>query len=304
MSDNSFSSPNSALQGLMRQGIELARAGNRNQAEEIFDSILAQYPEYEEALVWKAAIVRDTDQAVACLEKVLRINPDNRRARVGLEWAYKRQEEARASEPMTPFENPQLATLGDNTPSNFSPSRRRYAEPEDPATFRKETSSSRQSSGSFRPNVMNGQTVKSAPTGETISQFAPYKKRRLETSEQAMPSVDLPPEAIEWTKPRNNRNERTPPKPRSDFKSSPIFQAASPKVAFSVSPKITWARRTRLNTTHERTLYPLRLPLGLFAVALALALLTFPLNGNAPLLGSLAFFIALLGVFLFNRARL
>lgn len=288
----------------MRQGIELARTGNRNQAEEIFDSILARYPEYEEALVWKAAIVRDTDQAVACLEKVLRINPDNNRARVGLEWAYKRQKEARASEPMTPFENPQLSTLGDNTPSNFSPSRRRYAEPEDPTTFRQETGAARQQSGSFRPNILNGQTVKSSKQTETISQFAPYKKRRLESSDQAMPAVDLPPEAIEWTRPRNNRNNRTPPRPRNDFKSSPVFQAASPKVAFSVSPKITWARRARINTGQERTLYPLRLPLGLFAVALALALLTFPLNGNAPLLGSLAFFIALIGVFLFNRARL
>lgn len=304
MSDNSFSSPNSALQGLMRQGIELARAGDRNQAEEIFDSILAQYPEYEEALVWKAAIVRDTDQAVACLEKVLRINPENRRASVGLEWAYKRQKEARAAEPMTPFENPQLSTLEDNTPSNFSPSRRRYAEPEDPATFKQETGATRQQTNSFRPSVMNGQTVKPSKSNETISQFAPYKKRRLETTEQAMPSVDLPPEAVEWTKPRNPRNGRPQPNPRNDFKSSSIYQAASPRVAFSVSPKISWARRTRITPTQERTLYPLRLPLGLFAIALILALLTFPFNGNAPLLGSLAFIIALLGVFLFNRARL
>src|SRR5947209_1273947 len=136
MSDKSFSSPNSALQGQMRQRITLARAGNRSGAEEIFDAILAQHPDFEEALVWKAAIVQDTDQAVACLEKVLQINPENRRARVGLEWAYKRRQETLADSTMTPFENPQLATLNDNTPANFPPSRRRYAEPEEPSSFR------------------------------------------------------------------------------------------------------------------------------------------------------------------------
>ncbi len=304
MSDNSFSSPNSTLQGRMRQGITMARAGDRTGAEEIFDAILAQHPDFEEALVWKAAIVRDTDQAVACLEKVLRINPENNRARVGLEWAYKRQQELLADKTMTPFENPQLATLNENTPAHYTAGRRRYAEPEDPVAFRQENPSSRQETNSFRPSVMNGKTVKNSNNPETISQFAPYKKRRLETAEQALPPVDLPPEAVEWTKPRQNRTGQNQPPPRSDFKSSRVFQAASPKVAFSVSPKITWARRTRLNSNQERTLYPLRLPLGLFGIALALALLTFPFNGNAPLLGTLAFLIALIGVFLFNRARL
>jgi tetratricopeptide (TPR) repeat protein len=304
MSDTSFSSPNSTLQGQMRQGIILARSGDRTGAEEIFDAILAQHPDFEEALVWKAAIVRDTDQAVACLEKVLQINPENNRARVGLEWAYKRQQETRADNTMTPFENPQLATLNDNTPAHYSAGRRRYAEPEDLTSFHQEKAPSRQDTNSFRPNVMNGQTVKNSNNSETISQFAPYKKRRLETSEQAMPPVDLPPEAVEWTKPRQNQTARNQPTPRSDFKSSRVFQAASPKIAFSVSPKITWARRTRINTNQERTLYPLRLPLGLFGIALALALLTFPFNGNAPLLGTLAFLVALIGVFLFNRARL
>lgn len=281
----------------MRQGIIMARSGDRAGAEKIFDAILAQYSDFEEALVWKAAIVRDTDQAVACLEKVLRINPENRRARVGLEWAYKRQQDAQSAQTMTPFENPQLASLNDDTPANFGPGRRRYAEPEDPATFRQNT-------GSFRPSVQNGQTVKKSGGNETITAFAPYKKRRLETDEQVGPAVDLPPEALEWTRPRQNRASKNPPPARPDFKTSPLFQAASPKIGFSVSPKISWARRARTNPSQERTLYPLKLPLGLFGIAFILALLTFPFNTNAPLLGTLAFFTAVIGVFLFNRARL
>src|SRR5947209_20529474 len=117
MSDNTFSTISSTIQGQMRQGISLARSGDRNGAEAIFDAFLEQRPDHEEALVWKAAIVRDPDEAVACLEKALQVNPSNRRARVGLEWAYKRQSRADAYN-LSPFENPQLATLSESTPAH------------------------------------------------------------------------------------------------------------------------------------------------------------------------------------------
>lgn len=288
MSDNTFSTTSSTLQGQMRQAITLARAGDRAGAEAIFDAILAQRPEHEEALVWKAAIVRDPDEAVACLEKALQVNPANRRAMVGLEWAYKRQQESRGDAiNMTPFENPQLATLNDDTPANFAPGRQRYAEIEDPNLFRPEY------------HTKTEQT----PGGETIGRSAPYKKRRLENTDSSM---NLPPEAVEWTRPgpRRGQSAKTQAQARPDVETSQVFRAASPKIAFSVSPKLGWGKRGRLDSDIEQKLFPLRWPLGLFGLALGLALLTFPFHGAATLLGTIAFGLALGGVFLFNRARL
>lgn len=297
MSDNTFSTVSSTIQGQMRQGITLARSGDRSGAEAIFEAILEQRPDHEEALVWKAAIVRDPNEAVACLEKALQVNPANKRAQVGLEWAYKRQKESRAdSYNLSPFENPQLATLHDSTPAHFSPSRQRYAEPEDPAQLRAKPEN--RPSGRLADNR--------PPDNETITQFAPYKKRRLENAEQSLPSFNLPPEAVAWTRPgpRQTQSARNQTPGKAEVENSQVFRAASPKIAFSVSPKVSWGRRGRLNSNVERTLYPLRWPLGLFGVALGLALLTFPLNGAAPVLGSIAFVLALIGVFFFNRARL
>ncbi len=297
MSDNTFSTVSSTLQGQMRQGITLARSGDRNGAEAIFEAILRQRPDYEEALVWKAAIVRDSDEAVSCLEKALQVNPTNKRAQVGLEWAYKRQKDSRAdSDKLSPFENPQLATLSDSTPAHFSPSRQRYAEPEDPGQLR--------ASPENRPQT---RLVDIRPAdSETNSQFAPYKKRRLENTAQSAPSLNLPPEAMEWTRPgpRQAQSARNQTPGKTEVENSPIFRAASPKIAFSVSPRVKWGRRGRLHSDVEQTLYPLRWPLGLFGVALGLALLTFPLNGTAPVLGSIALLLSLIGVYFFNRARL
>lgn len=297
MSEDHFSAVKGTIMEQMRQGISLARSGDRTGAEATFDAVLGQRPDHEEALVWKAAIVRDPDEAVSCLEKALRVNPANRRARIGLEWAYKRQKESRAETAnLAPFENPRLATLSDDTPAHFSPTRQRFAEPEEPEQLRLDP-----------PQPAPARPVNNKPPdSETNKQFAPYKKRRLENAEQPLPPLNLPPEAVDWTRPgpRQAQSGKRPTPARTAVETSPVFRAASPKVAFSVSPKVKSARRGRFNSTVEQTLYPLRWPLGLFGIALGLALLTFPLSGAAPVFGSIAFLVSLIGVYLFNRARL
>jgi tetratricopeptide (TPR) repeat protein len=297
MSEEHFSAVRGTVAEQMRQGIILARAGDRSGAEAIFDAILEQRPDYEEALVWKAAIVRDPDEAVNCLEKALQVNPANRRARIGLEWAYKRQKESQDRAPnLDPFENPKLATLSDDTPAHFSPTRRRFSEPEEPEQLRLDP-----------PQPAQSKPPDNKPTNsETIKQVAPYKKRRLENAEQVGPSFHLPSEAVDWTRPgpRQTQSNRRQTSPKTAVENSSVFRAASPKVAFSVSPKVKSARRGRFNSEVEQTFYPLRWPLGLFGIALGLALLTFPLSGAAPVFGSIAFLLSLIGVYLFNRARL
>jgi tetratricopeptide (TPR) repeat protein len=297
MSEDHFSAVKGTLTEQMRQGIVLARSGDRAGAEAIFNAVLRQRPDHEEALVWKAAIVQDPDEAVICLEKALQANPANRRAQVGLEWAYKRQKESRsAASHLSPFENPKLATLHDNTPAHFSPARHRYAEPEEPEHLR---------AGAGKPTPARLAENKPADS-ETNKQYAPYKKRRLENAEQPLPPLNLPPEAMKWTRPgpRQTQPEKRQSSSKVEVENSQVFRAASPKIAFSVSPKVKWAWLGRLNSNPERALYPLRWPLGLFGVALGLALLTFPLTGAAPVFGSIAFILSVIGAYLFNRARL
>lgn len=287
----------------MRRGINLARNGDRVGAEVMFDAVLLQKSDHEEALVWKAAVVSDPDEAVRCLEKALRLNPNNQRARVGLEWAYKRQKEEKASADfpvVEPFQAiPTRPEVSEPASTPLKPvSGEAYNVPKTPAA-------STIPSDVFRPGFQ-----KSIPKGykesrtevETKPEPAPYKKSRLPAEKTRLPSVKLPPEALPWTRKdrlpsRKNNQAARSPKP-DIMQESPVFRAATPPVAFRVSPQVR-------GVGEKAPAVPVRLrwPLLLFGVAVGLALLTFWLSGLAAVFGVLAVLAAIAGVVLFNRAR-
>ncbi len=74
----------------MQEAIRLARAGDKSGSEVIFRRVLEVQPENEDALVWLAAVTEDRAEALRVLEKATQINPENRRAQAGVEWARKR----------------------------------------------------------------------------------------------------------------------------------------------------------------------------------------------------------------------
>ncbi len=266
----------------MQHGIQLARSGDRAGAETVFEGVLGQRPNHEEALIWKAAVVDDPDESIRCLEEALRVNPANKRARVGLEWAYKRKKGQ---------DEPALSGGPAVVPKGANPAR--------PAP-----NPSANAQATFQPGTQVGKVVR--PAGqpypvEAVTKVAPYKKRRLKGNEAENPPVELPPEAVRWSQPPRPKANRSPATSRSfDFyDESAVFKAAQAPVGFSVTSKVARAYEAR-----SAQLISVRWPLGLFGLAIGLALLSFPLSNLATGLGIIALFATFLGVVLLNRARL
>lgn len=72
---------------LLRQGIAAARAGDRAKARLLFRDATNAEPTNENAWLWYAGMAETPFEAMACLEHVLSINPNNERAKAGLKSA-------------------------------------------------------------------------------------------------------------------------------------------------------------------------------------------------------------------------
>lgn len=68
-----------ARQFLM-QGIEAARAGNKDEARGLFQNTLRLDPQNEAAWLWMSSVARDNRERLFCLQNVLQINPQNETA--------------------------------------------------------------------------------------------------------------------------------------------------------------------------------------------------------------------------------
>ncbi len=75
---------------LMREGIRLAKAGEKAQAYDIFAAITRLIPDHVEAWLWKGGTALHPQESVRCLQRALELDPDNPRARQGLAWALAR----------------------------------------------------------------------------------------------------------------------------------------------------------------------------------------------------------------------
>jgi len=71
---------------LLRRGIASAKAGHKEDAREALLQVVKLDERNEQAWLWLSAVVDSNEEREICLENVLAINPDNGRARAGLEW--------------------------------------------------------------------------------------------------------------------------------------------------------------------------------------------------------------------------
>jgi len=72
------------LQAKLNAGIEAARAGDQETARRLLQQVLTADPNNEVAWMWMASVAKSVAERRACLERVLRINPNNTRAREAL----------------------------------------------------------------------------------------------------------------------------------------------------------------------------------------------------------------------------
>lgn len=66
------------------QAIAAARAGRKEEARRLLESVLNIDERNEQAWLWLSGVVDSQEERIVCLENVLTINPDNEMARKGL----------------------------------------------------------------------------------------------------------------------------------------------------------------------------------------------------------------------------
>lgn len=91
----------------LREAIALARAGRREEARDLFISLVNLDEENELAWLWLVDLVDDLEDQIIALENALTINPDNEKARARLQQLQAARQER------TPKEEPVPATTHD-----------------------------------------------------------------------------------------------------------------------------------------------------------------------------------------------
>lgn len=75
---------NGETEAVLQQGIAEVRAGNKREGARLLAQVVKSEPRSEEAWFWLAAATDQPTEASACLSQVLRINPNNERAKQAL----------------------------------------------------------------------------------------------------------------------------------------------------------------------------------------------------------------------------
>lgn len=78
------------VQELLTKGIAAARTGRRQSARRYLSQATTIDPENEQAWLWLSGVVDDYQLMLACLNKVLALNPYNPRAQAGAKWVRAR----------------------------------------------------------------------------------------------------------------------------------------------------------------------------------------------------------------------
>ena len=89
-----------SITDLLGKGKQAAMTGQRELAREMLAYVVYLDPRNAEGWLWLSGVVDYPQQVRYCLERTLRIDPDNERARRGMEWLATRQkdiDEARAA---------------------------------------------------------------------------------------------------------------------------------------------------------------------------------------------------------------
>lgn len=76
MSDQTTPPTNSRIDRLL-DAIDLIKEDEQQEAYDILRSLIQEDGNFEHAWLWMAVVVKSLDQAIVCLDNVLRVNPEN-----------------------------------------------------------------------------------------------------------------------------------------------------------------------------------------------------------------------------------
>ena len=94
------------VEGLLREGQEAAKRGDAIAARSFLSQVVERDPSNEVAWMWLSGVVEDVAEQQICLENVLVINPDNTKARQGLDYL---QSQASATQADATSDSPSFA---------------------------------------------------------------------------------------------------------------------------------------------------------------------------------------------------
>jgi tetratricopeptide (TPR) repeat protein len=97
------------IEDLYLSGIASAKAGNQRLAQAFFKRVIRINPRHAGAWLWLSEVLDDPDDIAYCLEAVLAIDPNNEKARLGLELVRERGADTR--QPRRPREWSAVAEL-------------------------------------------------------------------------------------------------------------------------------------------------------------------------------------------------
>jgi hypothetical protein len=69
------------MDDLLQQGVNAFKSGDHETARKLFISAVKQYPDNERAWGWMYTVCRNDQERIHCLKQVVRINPQNERAK-------------------------------------------------------------------------------------------------------------------------------------------------------------------------------------------------------------------------------
>ena len=105
------------VEGLLREGQEAARRGDNVAARSFLSQVVEREPSNEVAWMWLSGVVEDVGEQQICLENVLVINPDNTKARKGLDYL---QLQASAIQGDAPSAAPAYAAEYEASPTEYT----------------------------------------------------------------------------------------------------------------------------------------------------------------------------------------
>jgi hypothetical protein len=79
---------------LYARGVAAARGGQKTVAATLLRQAVKLNPQHEQAWLWLSGVLERPEDVAFCLRAVLGINPDNERARRGLEWIERQEAQA------------------------------------------------------------------------------------------------------------------------------------------------------------------------------------------------------------------
>ena len=109
-----------AVSQLVAQGSQALKAGHPDQARQILRRAVSLDEMYEQGWLWLSAVVGDREK-ITCLEKVIEINPQNHRARQGIEILQKKL--GPPEPPPVLSSEPDSAPVAESEPAPLEPDR-------------------------------------------------------------------------------------------------------------------------------------------------------------------------------------